>query len=138
MWFHWSSKKCRRSKLPAFQLTNALLYTAYVWHECIPRKHLNDIDKNLNWQLCTNLLGNIGFFLLREKASMPLLVKVSKSRKQILKFSFEQKNEQFFFCISALEKRGQIKKKRALYNTDWRILFWLSYTTFLIWTIFIG
>ena len=29
------------------------------------------------------------------------LLKVSQSRKQILKFSFEPKNEQKYFCISA-------------------------------------
>ena len=38
-------------------------------------------------------------------------LKVSKSRKQILKFSFAPKNEQKYFHISALAyKRGQIKK----------------------------
>ena len=38
-------------------------------------------------------------------------LKVSKYQKQILKFSFEQKNEQKCFCISALaSKSGQIKK----------------------------
>ena len=31
--------------------------------------------------------------------------KVSKSRKQILKFSFEPKNEQKYFCISALASK---------------------------------
>ena len=30
-------------------------------------------------------------------------------------------------------KRGKIKKTRALYTTICRILFWLAYTTFLIW-----
>ena len=36
-------------------------------------------------------------------------LKVSKSRKQILKFSFEPKNERKYLCISALaSKRGQI------------------------------
>ena len=38
-------------------------------------------------------------------------LKVSKSRKQILKFSFEPKNEQKYFCISALaSKSGRITK----------------------------
>ena len=31
-----------------------------------------------------------------------LALKVSKSQKQILKFSFELKNEQKYFCTSAL------------------------------------
>ena len=35
-------------------------------------------------------------------------------------------------------KRVQIKKIRAFCITYWRILFWLSYTTFLIWPLFIG
>ena len=30
------------------------------------------------------------------------VLKVSKSQKQIIKFSFEQKNERKYFCISAL------------------------------------
>ena len=35
-------------------------------------------------------------------------------------------------------KRGQIKKISTLYTTNWRILFWLSYTIFLIWPLFKG
>ena len=36
-------------------------------------------------------------------------IKVSQSRKQILKFSFEPKTERKYFCISALaSKIGQI------------------------------
>ena len=39
------------------------------------------------------------------------VLKVSKSLKQILKFSSEPKNEQEYFCISAIaSKSGQIKK----------------------------
>jgi hypothetical protein len=39
------------------------------------------------------------------------MLKVGKSRKQILKFSFEPKNEQKYFCIFALaSKSGRIKK----------------------------
>ena len=34
-----------------------------------------------------------------------LLLKVSKYRKQILKFSFELKNGQKYFCISALASK---------------------------------
>ena len=46
-----------------------------------------------------------------------LFLKVSKSRKQILKLSFEPKNEQKYFCISALdyEKRSNQKNKDTLY-----------------------
>ena len=42
-----------------------------------------------------------------------------------------QKNNKFFpgFLPYPL-KRGQIKKISALYTANWRILFWLSYTTF--------
>ena len=32
-------------------------------------------------------------------------LKVSKSQKQILKFSFEPKNEQKYFCISAVASK---------------------------------
>ena len=44
-------------------------------------------------------------------------LKVSKSHKQILKFSFEQKYEQKYFCISALasKKRSNQKNKGTLY-----------------------
>ena len=45
--------------------------------------------------------------------------KASKSRKQILKFSFEPKVEQKYFCISALaSKIGQIIKIMALYHAN--------------------
>ena len=64
---------------------------------------------------------------------------VIKSRKQILRFSFEPKNELKYFCISALaSKIGQIKKMEALYTANWRILFCFSNTTFLIWPLFRG
>ena len=46
-------------------------------------------------------------------------VKVSKSRDQILKFSFEPKNERKYFCISALaSKMGQIIKIMAHYHAN--------------------
>ena len=43
-------------------------------------------------------------------------MKVSKSRKQFLKFSFEPKNEQKYFCTSALasKKRSNQKKYEQL------------------------
>ena len=42
---------------------------------------------------------------------LQLKLKVSKSRKQILKFSLEPKNERKYFCNSALaSKMGQIIK----------------------------
>ena len=46
-------------------------------------------------------------------------LKVSKSQKQILKFSFEPKNEPKYFCISALaSKMGQIKKQMQVIILD--------------------
>ena len=47
-----------------------------------------------------------------------LRLKVSKSQKQILKFSFEPKNEQKYFCISALasKKRSNQKNMGTLYH----------------------
>ena len=48
-----------------------------------------------------------------------LKLKVSKSRKQILKFSFEPKNERKYFCISAIaSKMGQIIKIMACYHAN--------------------
>ena len=47
------------------------------------------------------------------------LLKVSKSRMQILKFSFEPKNKGKYFCIFALaSKVGQIKKMIAHYHAN--------------------
>jgi hypothetical protein len=47
------------------------------------------------------------------------LRKISKSRKQILKFSFGPKNEQKYLCISALaSKMGQIIKIMAPYHAN--------------------
>ena len=44
-----------------------------------------------------------------------------------------QKNNDFFSRISALASNKKSNQKiRALDTTNWRILFWLSYTTFLI------
>ena len=45
-------------------------------------------------------------------------LKVSKSQKQILKFSFEPKNERKYFCISALasKKRSNQNNKGILYH----------------------
>ena len=50
----------------------------------------------------------------------------------VFKSPIKQQNIFQDFCPS------QIKKIRALFTTNSRILFWLSYTTFLIWTIFRG
>ena len=44
------------------------------------------------------------------KVTKPIL-KVSKSRKQISKFSFEPKNERKYFCISALASRKRSNQK---------------------------
>ena len=39
------------------------------------------------------------------------------------------------FSALASKKRSN-QKNRALYTDNWRILFWLSYSTFLIWPLF--
>ena len=59
-------------------------------------------------------------------------VKVSWFRKDFLKFLFAPKNERKYICISALATKKRSNQK----NKD--ILFWLSYTIFLIWPLFIG
>ena len=52
-------------------------------------------------------------------SSFGFMLKVSLSRKQILKFSFEPKTERKYFCISALaSKMGEIKKIMAHYHVD--------------------
>ena len=41
------------------------------------------------------------------------------------------KNEQKYFCVSALaSKKRSNQKNKGNYTSNWRILFWLSYTTF--------
>ena len=54
---------------------------------------------------------------MRHATIIAQLVKVSKFRKQILKFSFAPKNERKYFCISALasKKRSNQKDKGTLY-----------------------
>ena len=48
-------------------------------------------------------------------------------------FKSPKKPTKFFSRISALaSKKRSNQKKGALNTTNWRILFWLSYTTFLI------
>ena len=48
-----------------------------------------------------------------------LMLKVSQSRKQILKFLFEPKKERKYFFISALaSKMGQIIKTIAYYHAN--------------------
>ena len=52
-----------------------------------------------------------------------------------------KKTNKFFSRISALasKKRSNQKNKGTLHHcTNWRISFWLSYTTFLIWPLFWG
>ena len=41
-------------------------------------------------------------------------LKVSKSRKQILKFSFEPENERIYFCISALAYKKRSNQKSSV------------------------
>ena len=40
------------------------------------------------------------------------LIEISKSQKQILKFSFEPKNKQKYFCISALASKKRSNQKK--------------------------
>ena len=75
---------------------------------------------------------------------LPLWVKTGHLKMSVdFKISFSclqlsPKNQQnSFFRISALaSKKMSNQKIRAHYITNWRILFWLSYTTFLIWPLF--
>ena len=46
--------------------------------------------------------------------SFALDLKVSKSRKQILKFSFAPKNERKYFCISALAYKKRSNQKSSV------------------------
>ena len=48
-----------------------------------------------------------------------------------------KQNKNIFVFLPLPQKRGQIKKIRALNTTYWMIAFWLSYTTFLIWPLLI-
>ena len=48
----------------------------------------------------------------------------------------KQKNKKNAGFLPYPLKRGQ--KKMTLYTANWRVLFWLSYTTFLIWPLFRG
>ena len=41
------------------------------------------------------------------------------------------KKQQIFSRISALASKKRSNQKKAIYTSKWRILFWLSYTTFL-------
>ena len=41
-------------------------------------------------------------------------IKISKSRKQILKFSFEPKNEQKYFCMSDLAYKRRSNQKSSV------------------------
>ena len=52
----------------------------------------------------------------------------------------DQKTNEIFVKIHALasKKRSNQKNKSTLYHTNLIILFWLSYTTFLIWPHFRG
>ena len=44
-------------------------------------------------------------------SALQCTLKVSKSRKQILKFSFEPKNKQKYFCIYALASKKRLNQK---------------------------
>ena len=63
---------------------------------------------------------------------MPL--KVSKSWKQILKFSFEPKRERKYFCISVLASKNSQKNKFFGVNENFKICFWdlLTFNTEII------
>ena len=64
-------------------------------------------------QACSTQWSQILF-----KNAFVFLLKVSKSPKQIVKFSFEPKNERKYFCISALASKIENKKnKGTLYHS---------------------
>ena len=52
----------------------------------------------------------------------------------------DQNTNAIFLRISALATKKRLNKKKikTLYTANWRNLFWLSYTTFLIWPLFRG
>ena len=104
---------------------------------------LNFKKNGFSWRI--SLLFHIGFChivkmgFLCHQYFLTFLLKVSYFRKDILKFSFAPKTEQKYFFISALasKKRSNQRHKGTLYHY-WRILFWLPYTIFLIWPLFLG
>ena len=58
--------------------------------------------------------------------------------KRLFVSSSWPKTQRNFLVISALASKKRCKKIRFLYTANWMILFWLSYTTFLIWPLFRG
>ena len=56
--------------------------------------------------------------------------------KGLFKIFICTKKRTKIFCISALASKKRSNQKNK--GTNWRILFWLSYTTFLIWPLFRG
>ena len=72
-------------------------------------KSQKNADVILEWSLMKDIFDAYLLWPFDKKLIFEL--KVSKSQKQILKFSFEPKNKQKYFCISALaSKTGQIRK----------------------------
>jgi hypothetical protein len=59
--------------------------------------------------------------------------KVSKSRKQILKFSLAPKNEGKYFCISVLAYKKKSNQKSSVRESKWNppIKVWILYVVFL-------
>ena len=53
-------------------------------------------------------------------------LKVSKSRNQILKFSFEPKNERKYFCISALAYKKRSNQKSSVGESKSSVFFLIS------------
>ena len=62
-----------------------------------------------------------------KKLKLSLLLKVSKSQKQILKLSFETKIERKYFCISPLAVKGIVREsKKILQLAVLSIFFYLT------------
>ena len=71
-------------------------------------------------QICVNQrVGVASFNLMRGTLKVDwqhimICLKVSNSQKQILKFSFEPKIEQKYFCISAIASKKRSNQKRSV------------------------
>ena len=76
---------------------------------------------------------------LKSESMILRKLKVSWFQNVLLVSSNWPKNQPFFGRISALAsiKRSN-KKMMVIYTTNWMILFWQFYTSFLIWPLFRG
>ena len=111
-WWRHQMSGCRRIVLKLRRITACATIEIYV---AFPEFFSGQKDKRLPW-LAYACLGFCGILFSQTICIIELLnccrlLQVSISRKQILNFSFEPKNQQKYFCISALaSKSGLIKK----------------------------